>query len=60
MDHRKYLREPSKLLAFFYGDMKKERQGFFEESLPFFVLGQTVGFGLYLIKDVLPKQLDGV
>lgn len=42
MVYRKYFREPTKLLVFFYGDMKK-RQGFFEESLPFFVLGQTIG-----------------
>lgn len=58
MVYRKYFREPTKLLVFFYGDMKKGRGSLRNPCLSLCLA--KLRFGLYLIKDVLSKQLDGV
>lgn len=58
MGHRKYLRDPSELLAFLWY-MKKKGRGSLRNPCLSLCLAK-LRFGLYLIKDVLSKQLDGV
>ena len=58
MGHRKYLRDPSELLAFLWY-MKKKGRGSLRNPCLSLCLAK-LRFGLYLIKEVLSKQLDGI
>lgn len=59
MVYRKYFREPTELLMFFIVICKKKGRGSLRNPCLSLCLTK-LKFGLYLIKEVLSKQLDGI